>query len=286
MISPDTQKPAEKGIGGFGTDLMPRILVSLFLVPLTVFALVAGGVWFGSLVGLVFGGVYREWDTMTNGAKPGLVGNGLAILLGASAFVYPLGDITASLLVLGVAIVIVAVFGDKSRIWRLVGVCFFGAVIIAILSMRGAGTTGVFAGVFLACTVWMTDTGAFFAGRVFGGAKLSPDISPSKTWSGAMGGLLTGTLCALIVWLFSTSSPWWIGVLLGVVLSVAGQLGDLAESAAKRRFSIKDSGDILPGHGGLMDRLDSLSFAALTLFFVGAAHGGLDKVAHGFLFWP
>lgn len=285
MTTPDNKDRTDKGIGGFGTDLMPRIWSSLVLVPLAVFSLVAGGLWFGILVGLVYAGVYREWDTMICGEKPGIVGNLLAVLLALSAAAYPIGDVNASLAILGLALAVAGVTGGRTRVWRLVGVAFVGLVVIAILSMRGFGTAGIFAGVFLACTVWMTDTGAYFAGRVFGGAKLSPDISPSKTWSGAMGGLLTGTLCALIVWLFATPSPWWIGVLLGVALSVAGQGGDLIESAAKRRFRIKDSGDMIPGHGGLMDRLDSLSFASLTLFLVGAAHGGLEKVAYGFLFW-
>ena len=274
-----------KGRGGFGTDLVPRILSSLILVPVTVFTLVAGGLWFAVLVGLVFAGVYREWDAMVTSQKPSWLSNVLAGLIALSAFSYPIGDILASLGILTIAVVLVTLFGRGARVWRLAGLVFTGAVVIAVLSIRGTGSAGIFAGVFLACTVWMTDTGAFFAGRQFGGAKLSPDISPSKTWSGALGGLLTGTLCALIVWLFATASPWWIGVILGVTLSVAGQGGDLVESWAKRRFRIKDSGDILPGHGGLMDRLDSLSFAALVLFVVGAVHGGLHNVANGFLFW-
>lgn len=282
---PYKQTKLDSEINRFGADLLPRIVSSLVLVPLTVFTLVAGGIWFGVLVGVVFAGVYREWDAMVSGGKPNLVSNIFSFILGVSAAAYPIGDITASLVIILPAVIVLILVGGESRLWRASGFLFFSTVVIAILSMRGTGSAGLFAGVFLACTVWMTDTGAFFAGRQFGGAKLSPEISPSKTWSGAIGGLVTGTLCALIVWRFATTSPWWIGVLLGVVLSLVGQVGDLVESWAKRRFSIKDSGDILPGHGGLMDRLDSLSFAALTLFIIGALNGGLHNVAAGFLFW-
>ena len=80
-------------------------------------------------------------------------------------------------------------------------------------------------------------------------------------------------------------SPWWIGLVLSAALSVLGQVGDLAESAIKRRFRIKDSGDIIPGHGGLMDRLDSLTFGSLFMFAVGVLHAGFGAVAAGFLFW-
>ncbi len=134
--------------------------------------------------------------------------------------------------------------------------------------------------------IWATDIGAYFTGKQVGGEKLAPDISPSKTWSGAIGGFALGTLAGLIVWLWVVpNSPWWIGLLLASATSIMGQVGDLSESAIKRRFRIKDSGDIIPGHGGLMDRLDSLTFGTIFLFLVGWLHGGFDAVAAGILFW-
>jgi phosphatidate cytidylyltransferase len=152
--------------------------------------------------------------------------------------------------------------------------------------MRGTTADGAWAGVFLGVVIWLTDTGAFFTGRQIGGERLAPDISPSKTWSGAIGGFAFGTLAGLIVWLLIVpGSPWWIGLILAAAISIFGQLGDLAESAIKRRFRVKDSGDIIPGHGGLMDRLDSLTFGVLLLFVVGWIRGGLDGVAAGFLNW-
>ena len=82
-----------------------------------------------------------------------------------------------------------------------------------------------------------------------------------------------------------TDSPWWIGLVLSAAISILGQLGDLGESAIKRHFRIKDSGDIIPGHGGLMDRLDSLTFGVLLVLVVGAAHAGYGAVAQGLLYW-
>jgi phosphatidate cytidylyltransferase len=93
------------------------------------------------------------------------------------------------------------------------------------------------------------------------------------------------TVFGTILWLFFTDSPWWIGVLLAAAASVLGQLGDLAESAVKRRFRVKDSGDIIPGHGGLMDRLDSITFGVIFVFLVGALHGGAAGIAEGYLHW-
>ncbi|HHS82992.1 MAG TPA: CDP-archaeol synthase, partial [Devosia sp.] len=138
---------------------------------------------------------------------------------------------------------------------------------------------------FLGTTIWMTDTGAFFIGRQLGGAKLNPDISPAKTWSGALGGLFTGTLAGLVIWIIATPSPVWIGLVIAAAVSIAGQLGDLTESAIKRNFQIKDTSDVIPGHGGLMDRLDSLTFGALLVFAIGAVHLNLYWVAAGLMLW-
>jgi phosphatidate cytidylyltransferase len=215
------------------------------------------------------------------------VGMVLIGLVALSAVVYPAAG---PLLTLGViaAACVIALASAPALVgaWRAGGLLCLGAVIVAVLAMRGTGPDGILVGLFLGVSVWFTDTGAFFTGRQIGGERLAPDISPSKTWSGALGGLAAGTIGGAIVWLFvAPTSPWWLGIVFAAMLSVAGQLGDLSESAIKRRFRVKDSGDIIPGHGGLMDRLDSLTFAVLLLFAIGFARGGLDGVAVGFLQW-
>lgn len=269
------------------TDLGPRIVSAIVLILITAVGLVVGGYIFAALVGAVFAGCYREWERMVTLKPLTAVGGVLIGLVAVAAIVYPAGGPIASAAVIAVACVFgIATGGFSLGLWRVGGLAFFGVTIVAVLAMRGSGTEGILAGIYLGFCVWLTDTGAFFIGRQVGGERLAPDISPSKTRSGALGGLALGTLGGGIAWLFvAPSSPWWLGAVFAMMLSVAGQLGDLSESAVKRRFRVKDSGDIIPGHGGLMDRLDSLTFAVVLLVAIGFARGGLDGVAHGFLNW-
>jgi len=267
------------------TDLGPRFASALVLIAVTATGLYFGGFAFAALVGAVFGGCYREWDRMVTLKPLTVVGGVLIGIVALSALVYPLFGPLATMGMILLACVVAVLFEREAALWRIAGLLFFGLVIFALLAVRGVGMDGFVAGLFLGVVVWLTDTGAFFTGRQVGGERLAPDISPSKTWSGALGGLALGTLGGLVFWLLTTSSPWWIGLILAASVSVLGQLGDLAESAIKRRFRVKDSGDIIPGHGGLMDRLDSLTFAALLVFVVGVLHGGYDAVAFGILHW-
>lgn len=119
--------------------------------------------------------------------------------------------------------------------------------------------------VLLLATVWLTDTGAFLFGSKWGRRKLAPEVSPNKTWEGAWGGLLLGLLAAGLCswWRLGVLEPSWLFA--GLVISVSGQLGDLFESMFKRFAGVKDSGTLLPGHGGMLDRLDSLIVAAPIL---------------------
>ncbi|WDR05902.1 phosphatidate cytidylyltransferase [Devosia rhodophyticola] len=266
-------------------DLRPRLLSALVLVILTVGALYFGSYLFALVVGAVFAGAYREWETMVTRAPLSSVGMVLIGLVGLSALAFPAFGIVGVATVIAVAAGIAVAFGGEGVWWRASGLAFFGLVIMAVLAMRGTGTAGMFAGIYLGIVVWTTDSAAFFTGRQIGGEKLAPDISPSKTWSGALGGLALGTTCGTIAWILISPSAWWVGLLLSAIISLLGQLGDLSESAIKRHFRIKDSGDIIPGHGGLMDRLDSLTFGVLFVFVLGLIHADLANVAAGLLYW-
>jgi len=267
------------------SDLGPRLVSALVLIALTATALYIGSYVFAAVVGAVFAGAYREWETMVSRAPPGVPGMALIGLVAISGLIYPLFGPLGTVAVIAVACLVAIGMRGEGVLWRILGLVTFGAIIIAALAMRGDTLTGVWAGVYLGTVVWMTDSAAFFTGRQIGGEKLAPDISPSKTWSGALGGLALGTGAGLLVWIVATDSPWWIGLVLSATISVLGQLGDLSESAIKRRFRIKDSGDIIPGHGGLMDRLDSLTFGVLLVLVVGALHAGYGSVAEGLLYW-
>lgn len=266
-------------------DLGPQLASAVVLVPLTAFALYFGGYLFAAVVGAVFAGAYREWETMVTLRPLSPFGMVLMGLLLVAALLFPVWGAPATL---GVALVAAAVgllAGGEAALWRAGGLLYFGVVVVALLAMRGSEPIGISAELVLGTTVWLTDTGAFFTGRQVGGEKLAPGISPAKTWSGAVGGLVLGTLAGTLAWHFLAPAPWWIALGLCAATSVLGQIGDLAESALKRRFRIKDSGDIIPGHGGLMDRLDSMTFGVLFLYVVGALHLGPGAVAAGFLTW-
>ena len=151
---------------------------------------------------------------------------------------------------------------------------FAGAVIyaagsmIALAALRNGGEAGLFAILFLFAVVWTTDIMAYFVGRALGGPKLAPSISPGKTWSGAIGGAVFAVAAAFaLCWAYGGSPTIAIG-LLAFFLSVCSQVGDLFESALKRRCGAKDSSHLIPGHGGVMDRVDGLVAAAFAMYVV------------------
>ncbi len=266
-------------------DVGPRFASAIVLIAVTASALYIGSYFFAGVVGAVYGGAYREWETMVSRAPISPAGYAMMLMVGLSALSFPFAGAIGTALFVGLACIIALTMGRDGLSWRLGGLVVFGVLIVSILAMRGDGTAGIWAGVYLGTVVWMTDSAAFFTGRQIGGEKLAPGISPSKTWSGALGGLALGTGAGVLVWSVATDSPLWIGVVLSMSISILGQAGDLTESAIKRHFRIKDSGDIIPGHGGLMDRLDSLTFGAILVLLVGSLHAGYGAVAEGLLYW-
>jgi phosphatidate cytidylyltransferase len=165
------------------------------------------------------------------------------------------------------------------------GLVYASALLMATVIVRSDGGYGFAAILLLFGVVWGTDIGGFFAGRAFGGPKLAPAISPKKTWSGAIGGTITGIASAIgIALMFSLPEPVMIGIV-ALILSIASQCGDLFESWLKRHFDVKDSSGLIPGHGGVMDRLDGFIFAVAAAALIGVARGGFDTPAAGLLVW-
>jgi phosphatidate cytidylyltransferase len=162
----------------------------------------------------------------------------------------------------------------RARVDLAFGIPYIGLAAIALPWLRADPVAGLANTLFVLAVVWASDIGAYAVGRLVGGPKLAPAISPGKTWSGAIGGLVSAALAALAVAACLSSgfsSLHLIG--LGVVFGIISQLGDLVESALKRHFGVKDSGRIIPGHGGLLDRLDALlavaPAAAVLAYTVG-----------------
>ena len=168
--------------------------------------------------------------------------------------------------------------------WRIAGLVYAAVAFIAPMLLRADAEHGFAALVFLFAIVWMTDIMGYAVGRAIGGAKVWPAVSPNKTRSGAIGGV-AGALAAGIVIATSLSLAVLPIAILSVILSMVAQAGDLFESALKRRFGAKDTGHLIPGHGGLMDRLDGFIAAALIAAMIGIVHGGFAAAATGLLVW-
>lgn len=270
-------------------NLQLRILSALVLAAVALAATWAGGIWFRLLAVAIGAAVFFEWATMAGQVASTRLQAGawvlvalvlLALGIGIDARAVIGGALCASLIVL----VYMRAAGEGGRIWAAVAYATIPAAALAFL--RGSDGAGLWAILFLFAVVWATDILAYFVGRAVGGPKLAPSISPGKTWSGAVGGTVAGMLAGLAVAAAAASpAPFWLSGLAALVLSVLSQLGDLFESGLKRRFGAKDSGWLIPGHGGVMDRVDGLVAAAVALYVVGALAAGMDMPAHG-LFGP
>jgi len=267
--------------------LRPRLISAVVLIPIVALAIYIGDLAVALLIGGVLVVAYHEWSVMTNAGKPPRFSYLTMGLLALSAIAYPIVGFWISLGLFILTAVLATILIDRIGNWPTAGLAagFLGFAGLCVLALRGHDDLGILATVYLTVVIWSTDSGAFFVGRQFGGQKLSPSISPAKTWSGALGGLAIGTLGGTIVWGFGTGSPLYIGVLISAAISISAQAGDLAESALKRHFMIKDSGDIIPGHGGILDRIDSFTVGAVLLYFIGVAHFTSDRVAEGVLWW-
>jgi phosphatidate cytidylyltransferase len=244
-----------------------------------------GGVFLAVVLAAIFAGAYREWEMMVGNKRAGWPAAVSIGLVAVSIITFDAAGFATSLIILAVALVFALIFGGPGRWWRIAGMVIMVLAALSIQALRGDSIAGVAATVFLGTVVWGTDSAAFFTGRQVGGQRLFPEISPSKTWSGALGGLVLGAALGLAIWLIGGGSPWWAGLGVAVCLSICGQLGDLAESAVKRIYLLKDSSDLIPGHGGLMDRIDSLTFAAILAALIGGLHSGFDQVGPGLMFW-
>ncbi len=169
--------------------------------------------------------------------------------------------------------------------WIIAGIGYAVIMLLAPLLLRADNTYGFLALILLFAIVWTTDILGYFVGRAFGGPKLLPAISPKKTWSGAIAGTLGAMgVAALVANYFGAFNMTAIAIV-ALLLSIMAQVGDLFESWVKRRFGAKDASQLIPGHGGVMDRLDGFWAAALVACALGLLRGGFDGAARGLLVW-
>ena len=265
-------------------NLILRVIAALVLAPVAVAIAWLGGWLWITLVTLAAIGLYVEWLMIVGMARETRVVTSGAVALAISGLCLALGRIDASLLALALGLVAVALLSPERRSWIATGFFYAAAAQIASVLVRLDQTNGFVALILILLVVWVTDIGGYFAGRGIGGPKLWPRVSPKKTWAGAVGGFVASLVIAAGFAAFGLGKTGPL-LLLGAVLSIASQLGDLFESAVKRRFGVKDSSHIIPGHGGLMDRLDGFVAAVVVAAIFGFLRGGVDGVGRGLMVW-
>ena len=268
------------------SNLALRILSAVILAPLAFLAAYLGGVPFAIFWTVAALAVLWEWITMVAGPSYRLMFSACGGAIAVAGFVAWLGRPIAALLMVGLGALAAAIFAPRERrLWVTAGIGYAGALLLAAMFLRADDVLG-FAGILmLFAIVWTTDILGYFAGRAFGGPKVWPAISPKKTWSGAIAGALGAMIVAIAVsGLFGSFNKLAI-VIVALLLSVLAQLGDFFESWVKRQFGAKDSSNFIPGHGGVMDRLDGFWAAALAGCLIGLLRGGFDAPARGLLVW-
>lgn len=257
---------------GFGV----RLVSALILIPVALVEVVLGSPYFDVLVGLAGALIAWEWARLVGGGRlvpAGVVGIA-AVLAATIGYSFLPAGWTFGVVVLGAVLTAAAAAlrGGKP-LWLGLGVLYAGLPCIAVLWLRAAPPAGLATLLWLFALVWATDTGAYFAGRTIGGPKLMPSVSPKKTWAGLAGGIVAAAAVGVVSGLLiDGASPVFVAVA-SAVLAVVAQAGDLAESALKRHFGAKDSSRIIPGHGGVMDRVDGLVTVVLAVALASGLAG-------------
>jgi phosphatidate cytidylyltransferase len=299
VIVPDRRGPGSGGNEKVGPsdrqNFARRTASALVLAPLAIGMAFVGGWIFAAACTVTAALVLWEWSILvTRAADWRILAPGLSALCAAAVLAQGnapgMAVAAIALGALGAAVATAAQPRGERRSarvvsWAATGVLYSGVMLISPIALRSDPQLGFAALAFLFATVWATDIFAYLAGRRLGGPLLAPRLSPKKTWTGAVGGLAGGVVAgALVAYASAGTYPVAAGVL-ALILSIAAQGGDLLESSVKRRFGAKDTSALIPGHGGVMDRVDGLLVAALIAVVIGALRFGTAASARGLLLW-
>ena len=266
--SPKNHAPGFKAIR-WNTDWITRPLFGVALALLALAALFEGPIYFAGLTALMAFIAAHEWHRMVAKGRPfRLEALATAVSAALAVLVLMLGASVADALVIvalgAIAAALLAIRQGNPPGWEALGVLYLGLPSIALVSLRSFLPDGAYVIIGLFVIVWATDSGALICGKLIGGPRMAPRLSPGKTWAGTLGGsLIAATAFAgFIYYLHGALAP---AFLMGLALSFIAHGGDLFESFLKRRFGIKNSGSLIPGHGGVLDRMDSTLAVALVL---------------------
>jgi phosphatidate cytidylyltransferase len=278
-------RPAPRGFGSrIGPDLGPRVAAAVVMGLAAVTAAWIGGIVFVAFWWIASVVVFWEWQRIVRADRlvERLAAGALGLVL-AALFAWRQSVIGAAATLLLAAGAVGWLAGPSHRIWAAAGALYAGALVVSLGLLRASPAYGLAAILWLFAVVWGADVAAYFAGRLIGGPRLWPSISPGKTWSGAVVGALAGAACGLLLggWTSRIDRLFW----LGLATAVLSELGDLFESALKRRFGVKDSSSLIPGHGGLMDRLDAFIAASVFAALVAGVNTNGSFIASGLFQW-
>lgn len=261
--------------------LRDRVLSAIVLIPPVLLLAYWGGIWFLGLIMLV--GVLAGWEFYALVRRSDVVPQrwlGLAAIVACVATAYWHGSpyLAPVLTVFVVVSLVLTLFRHDAQpvtawAWTVAGALYLGILLNHFVALRNLPQGLAWLAVAVLLT-WTNDSAAYFVGRAFGRHKFWPRHSPKKTWEGVVGGLVGAVLLGALLGALWLGLPWWNGALLGAVISATGPLGDLVESMVKRQFAAKDSGNLIPGHGGAWDRIDSLLFIVPTVFYWAVVFGG------------
>lgn len=270
------------------SDLGIRVLSAVVMIPAVIADVYAGGIWFDLFVALLGVLMAHEWVTICHKQdQPQFALHAGAAMAGA---LLPLdvgmdGAVAAIAVLWAISMVLAYVQNPDGAKWRYLGVPYVSVPAIALVLLRNDPNFGIAAIVWVMVIVWSADSLAYFAGRIIGGPKLAPMLSPKKTWAG-LGGAVVGSALASTIFASIAGLPsWGVLALLAGSLAVVEQSGDLFKSAMKRFYGVKDSGRLIPGHGGVIDRVDGLVAVAVAAAAIGLVRGGINATGGGLLVW-
>ncbi len=260
-----------------------RVLSALILAPVALGAAYFGRPVWDALVAVMGACMAWEWARLCGGGRLSRAGAISMAIAPVAVAVGALAGIVPALVIVGAGAVLVGLGarleGARSPLWPAAGVVYVGMPCLAMAWLRAMPDDGLATLLWVLALVWATDTGGYIAGRGLGGPKLAPRISPNKTWAGLIGGMIAAAAVGLAAALLVPDVPAWIAVPLSATLAVVEQTGDLFESAVKRHFGVKDSSRLIPGHGGVLDRVDGLLAVSLAVAALSGAAG------HTILIW-
>jgi phosphatidate cytidylyltransferase len=279
--------PAAGAAGGRWRDLRKRILSAALLAPAALLCVWLGAEAWTALMAAAAALLAWEWVRLCGFSTRRLPGSAVPVaVLAAGALAVEAHWLPAIAVLCAGAVAVGALAEAPSRLrrglpgtWLAFGVLYIGLSAVALIHLRGDASAGLVNVLFLFLTVWASDIGAYAAGRLVGGPKLAPSVSPNKTWAGAAGGLLSavavGGAAAYVMASAAGTPPPAAGraLLVAGAIGFLAQAGDFFESWIKRRFDVKDSSSLIPGHGGLLDRLDGVLAAAPVAAALGVLLG-------------